>query len=240
MSRRALLSHRTTRELIPGDRDPVRGHAPPPVHTPTPAVARARFSSAAPARILMLTANAAEPSSALQLDKEARDLDEALRRARCRDLYALRVCPAATLTDTIAAVDDFDPDFLHVACHGDRQGRLMLVGRDRHVHHVEVEHFAELLALQPTRPRLVTFAACHSAGLARAAARHADHAIGFDGSIGDDTALLFSATLYGRLASRAQPDIPRAFALARLACRGLGFEDVGLARLFGGEGELVG
>ncbi len=221
-----------TRELVVCRDEPRRDSDLCEPGPPLPQRARSRFTTAAPATVLVLTANASLRYDPLQLDQEMRDIDEALRRAQCRERYTLHTRPAATFRAAIAAIDDLCPDFVHVACHADRQGRLMLTREDGQTHLVEPDHFAELLGLQATRPRLVTFAACDSVRLAKAAALHADLAIGFAGPVLDDTALLFSATLYERLASRAQPDIGRAFGLARLACRGLGCADADLARLF--------
>ncbi len=231
--------HRSTvRQLVVEDSPSASTYSALP--SLSPQKARHRFTTDEPATILVLTANAVHASAHLELQEETRDVDAALQRARCRDRYILRLHPGATFRGAIAAFDDFDPDFVHVSCHGDRAGCLMLNKTGGGVHYVPPAHFAELLALQPTRPRLVTFAACHSVQLARAAAAHADHTIGFEGPIRDSTALLFSATLYERLASRAQPDIVRAFALARLACRGLGYEDADRARLFECPGVAVG
>ncbi len=213
--------------------------APPAMDLPasaSPTKPRRPFTEANPAAILVLTANASARATHLQLEQEMRTIDDALQCARFREHYTLRMCPAVTFARVIRALDDHEPDVLHIGSHGAPSGSLVLEAPDGGEHHIEPAHVAELLALLPTRPRLVTFAACHSTALARAAARYADHAIGFEGPLHDDTALLYSATLYERLASHPQPDVPRAFALARLACRALGCDDADRARLFGRPG----
>lgn len=159
-------------------------------------------------------------------------MGEGLQRARYRDHYRLLPCLAITFSGVLRALDDHQPAVAHFGGHGSPAGDLILQDLHRGEHHIPPERLASLLELLDARPWLMVFAACHSVRLARAAVRHAHYAIGFKGPLGDDTALLFSATLYERLASRREPDVPRAFALARLACIAAGHEDASLACLF--------
>lgn len=199
-----------------------------------------RLSSAPRAKILLCTANAMHPDGRLRLEEELRAIEDALQRSRLRDSYELRMCPAVTFTKVLHELDDHEPAIVHFSGHGDPSGRLVLLGEREGAHHVDPEHLAELLGELRTRPTLVTFATCYSQELARAAARHADFAIGFDGPLDDESAPLFSATLYERLAARAEPDVPRAFRLARLACLAAGHESVELAQLFERAGREIG
>jgi hypothetical protein len=204
-----------------------------------PAAAPTR-SAAAPATILLCTANAVDERGRLRLEEELRAIDDALRRSRLRDGYEPRMCPAMTFTKVLHELADRIPTFVHFSGHGDPSGRLVLLGeRDGEVQ-VAPEHVAELLAELHPPPMLVTFATCHSHGMARAAARHAAFAIGFQGPLDDESAPLFAATLYERLASSAEPDVPRAFRLARLACLAAGHQSVELGRLFERPGREIG
>lgn len=189
-------------------------------------------SAAKPAVILLCTANAAYPGYRLRLEEEQRAIDDALRRSRRRDLYDPRICPAVTFAKVLNELDDHEPTFVHFSGHGAPSGELILKGERSEELLVPPARIAELLEAIPKRPTLVTFATCHSRALAEAAAAYAGHAIGFDGALDDDSAPLFSATLYERLASREEVDVARAFKLAVIACRAEGHETVELARLF--------
>jgi hypothetical protein len=211
-----------------------------PSRSPAPASAPSPTASPpTPAIILLCTANAAHPGRRLQLEEELRAIDDALQRSRLRDRYTPRMCLAVTFTKVVHELDDHEPTFLHFSGHGDRSGRLILKGERNEELHVPPASMAQLLAMLRTRPTLVTFATCHSRAMAQAAAQHAAFAIGFDGALDDESVPLFSATLYERLASRADLDVPRAFNLARLACQASGHESVGLARLFEHPGREV-
>ncbi len=220
---------------MPPPPQPVPTPSPPatsPAATPSPATAPA-------ATILLCTANAVYQDQRLHLEEELRAIIARLKSARLRDAFEPCICPAVNLTTVIQELDDREPAYLHFSGHGDPSGALVLLGERGGEQRVTPEHLAQVLAELHTRPTLVTFATCHSLELARAAARHAAFAIGFEGEIDDESAPLFSAMLYERLASRAPVDIPRAFRLARLACIGNGYETVELARLFERPGREV-
>ena len=182
--------------------------------------------------ILLCTANAAHPNHRLRLEEELRAIDDALQRARQRDFYEPRICPAVTFAKVLNEFDDHEPTFVHFSGYGAPSGDLILKGERSEELLVPPARIAELLEAVPKRPTLVTFATCHSRALAEAAARYAEHAIGFDGRLADDSAPLFSATLYERLASRKEVNVARAFKLAVIACRAEGHQTVELARLF--------
>ncbi len=206
--------------------------APSPGATPAAVITK-------PAVILLCTANAAHPGHRLRLEEELRAIDDALQRSRQRQLYAPRMCPAVTFAKVLHELDDHEPTFVHFSGHGVRSGELILKGERSEELFVPPERIAELLEVLPKRPTLVTFATCHSRALAEAAAQHAEFAIGFDGEIDDESAPLFSATLYERLASREEVDVARAFRLAVIACRVEGHGTVELARLFEYPGRAV-
>jgi hypothetical protein len=205
--------------------------APAPAPVPVPAT---------PATILLCTANAVHQDERIQLEEELRAIDDALRRSRLRDGYEPRMCPAVTFSKVLHELADHNPRFVHFAGHGDPSGQIVLLGERGHEMRVAPEHMADLLAELRPSPTLVTFATCYSYGMAQAAARHAAFAIGFQGPLGDESAPLFSATLYERLASSAEPDVPKAFRLARLACLAAGHQSVELARLFERPGREIG
>ncbi len=191
---------------------------PPPRPPPAPApTAPTSSAPPTPATILLLSANTPNPSHPPELELELQAINDALQRSRLRDRYAPSLSLAATFARVIHELDDHDPTVVHWSGHGHLGGDLVLKGEQTPEHHIAPEHVATLLLALRRPPALIVFAASHSRRLAAAAARHARYAIGFDGELPAPVAPLFCATLYERLASRPEPDVPRAFKLARLA-----------------------
>ncbi|MEM9456563.1 MAG: SEFIR domain-containing protein [Myxococcota bacterium] len=178
----------------------------------------------------------------LRLDKELRAIKKVLDGSRLGDRFELKVSPMASFLDVIRDLDVHQPAFVHFGGHGDSaSGHLVLEGeREGDETFVSPEQIATLLANLRRPPTLVTFSACCSAKMAQAAARYADHAIGFDGEFDDATAPRFSAALYERLMSHAQLDVKRAFEMARLACQPEDREAAELARLYSLSGKGAG
>lgn len=186
-----------------------------------------------PGTILVLTANAVHRRARLQLEEEARTIEDAVKSSHHRERYTLRLCLASTFARMIRALDDHRPTLTHFSGHGATSGSLILQDEDGGEHRLPPSRFAEMLATLRFRPTLITFATCYSCEVAKAAARYAHYAIGFDGPLEDTTtAPRFSAMLYERLASYETLDVPRAFALARLACVASECKDAEQARLF--------
>lgn len=200
---------------------------------PTPQVAPASPSPsptpASPSTILLFTANSSDDP--LELDGELRAILDALQRSRERDRYPTRISPSVTFPQVIHDLDDYDPAIVHFSGHG-VHGELVLADAHGAPHEVAAEHMATLLGTVREPPTLAVFAVCQSEPLAAAATRYTRYAIGFRDSVEDGLFPLFSATFYERLAARSDPDIPRAFALAKLAVMAAGFETARLACLF--------
>ncbi|MEZ4382978.1 MAG: SEFIR domain-containing protein [Nannocystaceae bacterium] len=189
--------------------------------------------SAAPATILLVTANAAEPGARLYLEEESRAIQEAVRRARHRERYELRLAPALSLDGLIHELDDGPPSFVHFAAHGDHTGALLLKSDDAAgERRVSPESLCRLFSILQRRPLLVVFASCRSRALAQLIAPYVGFAIGFRDALSDEASRRFSALLYGRLAAHDPPDIPRAFAFAQLAALSAGFSEIEGACLF--------
>lgn len=194
-----------------------------------------------PATILLVTANAAEPTARLRIEEESRAIQEALRRSRLRDRYDLRIAPALTFDGLVHELDDRIPSFLHFSGHGDPTGALVFKSSQADEEHsVAPESLRRLFFSLRKPPILVVFAACYSSGLAELIAPHVGHAIGFSGFLCDEAIRYFSAVLYERLAAHDPPDIPHAFALAQIAAVSAGSSEVLHACLFDRNGCSLG
>jgi hypothetical protein len=196
---------------------------PPP--TPTRTVRQS-------AKILLLTANATHPENHLRLEEELRTIVDSLARARAREHFTWRISPAVTFSRVVHDLDDENPTIVHFSGHGNHEGGIVLRSDQGHENPVAPELIAGAFAGLRAPPRLVVFATCNSAELARLTSTHVAHAIGFVGEVEDATARKFSEVFYERLASREDFDVPFAFDRAKLATLGSGYGDAEFARLF--------
>jgi tetratricopeptide (TPR) repeat protein len=191
-----------------------------------------------PATILIFTANF--PDQRLRLEEEVQAIENALARAHERHRYNVQIIPEVSFNRFINDLDDHSPTIIHYSGHGSSSGDLAFVSSSaKSPHYIRPMHLRTLFAFLHPPPQIVVFATNSSGNLAEAAAHYARYAIGFDGNLRDDTAQLFSSIFYERLASRIEPDVPRAFGLARLACLAAGHDDAENARLFEHPGREV-
>ncbi|PLZ42971.1 hypothetical protein CBP27_03485, partial [Fischerella thermalis WC542] len=73
-------------------------------------------------KILILTAI----PHGLRLDKEIREIEEAIRRASNRDLFEIRVRTAVRPQDIRRAIAEEQPEIVHFCGHGLKDGSLLL------------------------------------------------------------------------------------------------------------------
>nr|MCH9683084.1 hypothetical protein [Deltaproteobacteria bacterium] len=182
-----------------------------------------------PLTLLVFTANGAEPRARLRLDTEFKAIKNAAG-SRCH----LVMSPMASFADVVRDLDAHRPMLVHFSGHTDHaSGHLILQSElDENEIFVSPRQLANILAELRPAPVLVTFTARGSTALAEAAAGHARFAIGFEGEYPDEWAPLFSATLYERLTSHPQLDVPRALKMTTLAWMSEGQDVAGQARLY--------
>ncbi len=169
--------------------------------------------------ILLLSANPWE-SARLRLDREFREIEQALRLARHRDYFHLEKRQAARISDLRRAMLAIRPHFVHFGGHGnDQPGREGLEfesedGRD--VQFVGGEVLAGLFKLFADHLECVLLNACYSAPQAEAIARHIPFVIGMEAQIEDHLATEFAVVFYEALGAGES----RSFAY-QLACNAL-------------------
>ena len=106
------------------------------------------------------------------------------------------------------------PTIVHLLGHGELDGTLLLIDAQHDA--IAAEPLAEIFArftTPPTQLRCVFMAQAYSSASLEALARAGVSAIGFRGSLGEQTMIAFSARFYSAFA--ATNDLERAFALAQ-------------------------
>jgi CHAT domain len=146
-------------------------------------------------KILILSANPLE-TSRLRLDKEVREIDQGLNRARQREQYELTQKWAVRTDDIRRALLDIEPQFVHFCGHGDGENGLVFEAENGKVKLVTTNALAGLFELCQNHVKCVILNACYSEVQAEAISQHIDYVIGMKQAIGDEAAIKFAIGFY--------------------------------------------
>jgi CHAT domain-containing protein len=161
-------------------------------------VAQAETNNSTVRTILILASNP-KNTSALQLDREVREIDAGLQRAKKRELFDLKQRWAVRIQDVYQALLDFKPQFVHFSGHGAGDDGLVLEDETGNVHLVDTQALAELFKLFASDIECVVLNACYSEVQAKAIAQNIPYVIGMNQAIGDNAAIKFATGFYNAL-----------------------------------------
>ncbi|MBD2208236.1 CHAT domain-containing protein, partial [Calothrix sp. FACHB-1219] len=167
-------------------------------------------------KILILTAI----PHGLRLDKEIREIEEAIRRATNRDLFEIKVRTAVRPQDIRRAIAEEQPQIVHFCGHGLQDGSLLLEDDGGNNKPVSPEGLASLFKLHADYVNCVLLNACHSEKTAIAISQYINYAIGMNQPIEDKAAIAFAQGFYDGLGykkSGNQDVFQRAFDEAMVA-----------------------
>ena len=150
-------------------------------------------------KILILTAI----PHGLRLDREIREIEEAIRRATRRDLFEIRVRTAVRPQDIRRAIAEERPQIVHFCGHGTADGSLVLEDDGGNNKNVPPEGLAALFKLHVNYVNCVLLNACHSAKPALAISQHINYVIGMNQEINDKAAIAFVQGFYDALGYEA-------------------------------------
>ncbi|MDR3638882.1 MAG: hypothetical protein P4L84_34070 [Isosphaeraceae bacterium] len=144
------------------------------------------------------------PRAQLQLPREEKKIKESVALGKRRDAFEFAPPVFAASIDEVIACQQHRPAIVHFAGHGEQRQMILVRDRDPLVDLMRLhEQEAEVLFKNfPDRLRLVVFNTCHSIDVASHLVTEniVDMAIAIEGSIPDDHAVRFAATLYRQLA----------------------------------------
>jgi hypothetical protein len=164
-------------------------------------------------KILFLAANPID-TGALQLQKEARELQERIRQGPHRDDFEVIHYLAARPEDLLRGLQDIQPHILHFSGHGTYNKEIVLQGDDGTSRPVAPQDLADLVGLFKNNLKLALLSSCFARQQAEALHGVLDFTIGMDKPISDEGAVSYSAAFYQVLASGGS--INQAFHAARL------------------------
>lgn len=151
-----------------------------------------------PIKILFLAANPRDTDH-LRLDKEMREIDEALRQAKYHDKFDIEQQWAVRVADLQSHFLRYEPDVVHFSGHGSPTSEIILEDNDGSSHPISIRALSRLFSILKDNIRCVVLNACYSENQARAIAEHIDCVIGMSKAIGDESAIKFSAAFYQAL-----------------------------------------
>lgn len=182
--------------------------------------------------VLFLAANPIDRPQ-LQLDEEARAIQEKIRMSEHRDAVQFVSRWALRPGDILQALNECDPQVVHFSGHGSETGAIIFQddrGRSKPVSQAAI---LETMAATAGRIQLVFFNNCHSRERAEAVVRHVPAAIGMNTTITDEAARIFSAQFYAAIGFGHS--VERAFKQAKAALMLEGIPEDSTPELFLGE-----
>jgi hypothetical protein len=135
----------------------------------------------------------------LRLDREIRDIAEAIRRASRRDLFEICIRAAVRPQDIRRAIAEDSPQIVHFCGHGMLDGSLLLEDDAGNNKPITSEGLAALFKLHTDYVKCVLLNACYSAKIAFEISQYIDYVIGMNQEINDKSAIAFAQGFYDAL-----------------------------------------
>jgi len=145
--------------------------------------------------ILFLAANPVDQRQ-LAIDDEIRAIDDALVKAKFRDMFDLRTAQAVRYGDLQELLLRYEPHIVHFSAHGSEAGELLLTGTDRQSYAVPPDKLTELFDILKDNVRCVVLNACFSEGQAQGIAASIDCVVGMTRAVQDSDAIEFAIGFY--------------------------------------------
>ena len=170
-------------------------------------------------KILFLTSNPSD-TSRLRIDKEARDIEEGLRRANQRDSFDFEVRLATRPRDLSRAILDINPQILHFSGHGETEG-IVLEDEDGTSKIVTTEAISGLFNLFSDTIHCVILNSCYSISQAQEISKYILFVIGMSKAIPDSTAITFATSFYDAIGAGRDIEFAFNFGVSNIILEGL-------------------
>lgn len=158
----------------------------------------------------------------LRLDKEIREIEEAIRRSVNRDLFEIRIRTAVRPQDIRRAIAEEEPQIVHFCGHGLEDGSIVLEDEGGNEKPIVPEGLASLFELHTDYVKCVLLNSCYSEKPAVAISQYINYAIGMNQPIEDKAAIAFAQGFYDGLSYKKSTNkdvFQRAFDEAMVAIK---------------------
>ena len=135
----------------------------------------------------------------LRLDKEIREIEEAIKRAVKRDSFEIKIRTAVRTQDIRRALAEERPQIVHFCGHGLEDGSLLLEDEVGNHNPVSPRGLVSLFRLHAKLVKCVLLNACYSSRAAEAISQHVNYVIGMNQPIQDRAAIVFAQGFYDGL-----------------------------------------
>lgn len=135
----------------------------------------------------------------LKLDKEAREIREAITKSLKRDSINFETRWAVRTSDLFQAINEVSPTIIHFSGHGTDNGELVLQDNHDQPKFVDIEAIVKMIEASTDNLRLVVFNNCYSSLFAEKVSEIVEASIGMNDSISDEAAIAFSSQLYSSI-----------------------------------------
>lgn len=135
----------------------------------------------------------------LKLDKEAREIKEAITKSLKRDSINLETRWAVRTTDLLQAINETNPTIIHFSGHGTVDGKLVLQDNLDQPKLIEIDAVVQMIEASTDNLRLVVFNNCYSSFFANSIVNSVEASIGMNDTISDEVAIRFASQLYSAI-----------------------------------------
>lgn len=172
----------------------------------------------------------------LSLDKEARDISEAIQKSPARDSINLVTKWATRTDDLFQYVNEVNPTVIHFTGHGTEDGELVFHDKNDNPKLVSIDAIVQMINTLTDDLRLVVFSNCYSSSLAEEVSAQVEATIGMNTSVGEDAATIFATQLYSSIGFGLSLDKSFKQAIAKLRVEGISKDEASIPELYVKEG----
>lgn len=166
----------------------------------------------------------------LDLDKEAREIREAITKSIKRDSIDFQTRWATRVSDIFQAINETNPTIIHFSGHGTDEGELVFQDNYDKPKLVTNESITEMVTAFTDDVRMIVFNNCFSSIQAEMIVDKVEAAIGMNTSIGDEAAIIFSSQLYSTIGFGLS--LEKAFGQAKARLMAEGTEEANTPQLY--------
>lgn len=148
-------------------------------------------------RTILILASSPTNTARLRLDREMREIDAGLRRAKQREQFTLEQKWAVRPDDLRRTLLDYSPQIVHFCGHGAGNQGLVLENDVGEAQFLPTNALASLFKLFANRGvECVVLNACYAEVQAEAISQHINYVMGMSDEISDDAAVKFAIGFY--------------------------------------------